>query len=70
MKNYTITVNGTAYDVSVEETGAGAALAAAPAVKKAAPAPHVIKIQLEASVEYPDGSIARERRHGDIQRRL
>ena len=39
MKNYTITVNGTAYDVSVEETGAGAAPAAAPAVKKAAPAP-------------------------------
>ncbi len=37
MKNYTITVNGTAYDVSVEETGAAAA-APAPAVKKAAPA--------------------------------
>ena len=25
MKNYTITVNGTVYDVTVEETGAGAA---------------------------------------------
>ena len=37
MKNYTITVNGTAYDVTVEENGAGAAPAAAP-VKKAAPA--------------------------------
>jgi len=36
MKNYTITVNGTAYDVTVEE-GAGQA-AAAPVVKKAAPA--------------------------------
>lgn len=35
MKNYTITVNGTAYDVTVEE-GAGQA-AAAPVVKKAAP---------------------------------
>ena len=41
MKNYTITVNGTVYDVTVEE-GAGTGMAAAPAVKaapKAAPAP-------------------------------
>ena len=38
MKNYTITVNGTAYDVTVEENGAGAsALAAAPAPKAATP---------------------------------
>ncbi|MDO4633283.1 MAG: biotin/lipoyl-containing protein [Eubacteriales bacterium] len=37
MKNYTITVNGVAYDVTVEEGGNGAA--AAPAAKKAAPAP-------------------------------
>ena len=36
MKNYRITVNGTAYDVAVEEVGAGAAPAAAPV---AAPAP-------------------------------
>ena len=34
MKNYTIIVNGTAYDVTVEETGAGAV--AAPAAPKAA----------------------------------
>lgn len=45
MKNYTITVNGNVYDVSVEEGGAGsvaAAPAAAPkaaAPKAAAPAP-------------------------------
>ena len=42
MKNYSITVNGTAYDVAVEELGAGAAPAAvaAPApVAAAAPAP-------------------------------
>lgn len=42
MKNYRITVNGTAYDVAVEELGAGAAPAAvaAPApVAAAAPAP-------------------------------
>ncbi len=39
MKNYTITVNGTAYDVCVEENGAAAAPAAAPkAAPKAAPA--------------------------------
>ncbi|MCH5203183.1 MAG: acetyl-CoA carboxylase biotin carboxyl carrier protein subunit [Oscillospiraceae bacterium] len=36
MKNYTITVNGTAYDVTVEENGEGAAPAAAPAAPKAA----------------------------------
>lgn len=42
MKNYTITVNGNVYDVTVEENGAGAAPAAAPkavAAPKAAPAP-------------------------------
>lgn len=42
MKNYTITVNGNVYDVSVEEGGAGS-VAAAPAPKAApkaaAPAP-------------------------------
>lgn len=46
MKNYRITVNGTAYDVAVEELGAGsvpatapqAPVAAAPAQKAAAPA--------------------------------
>jgi len=45
MKNYRITVNGTAYDVAVEELGAGAApavatpVAAAPVVAAPAPAP-------------------------------
>lgn len=41
MKNYTITVNGTAYSVTVEEgTGSAAPVAAAPvAAPKAAPAP-------------------------------
>ena len=40
MKNYTITVNGVAYSVTVEETAAGAApvAAAAPAPVAAAPA--------------------------------
>ncbi len=45
MKNYTITVNGNVYDVTVEENGAGQAPAAArpaapaAAAPKAAPAP-------------------------------
>lgn len=40
MKNYTITVNGNVYDVTVEEKAAGAAPAAASAPKApAAPAP-------------------------------
>ena len=46
MKRYTITVNGTPYDVTVEETGAAAsapvaapAAPAAPAPKAAAPSP-------------------------------
>ena len=39
MKNYTITVNGVAYDVTVEEKGAGAAQAAKPAAFAAAAAP-------------------------------
>ena len=42
MKNYTITVNGNVYDVTVEEKGAGAAPvapAAPTAAPKAAPAP-------------------------------
>lgn len=40
MKNYTITVNGTVYDVTVEEKAAGAAPAQAPvAAPTAAPAP-------------------------------
>ena len=39
MKNYTITVNGNVYDVTVEENGAGAApVARAAAAPKAAPA--------------------------------
>ena len=38
MKSYRITVNGTVYDVQVEETSGGAAPTAAP-VQSAAPAP-------------------------------
>ena len=39
MKNYTITVNGTVYEVSVEEGGAGSAPVRAAAPKAAPKAP-------------------------------
>ena len=38
MKRYTITVNGNAYDVTVDEADGSVAPVAAPAPKKAAPA--------------------------------
>ena len=38
MKNYTITVNGNVYDVTVEENGAASAPVAAPRKAAAAPA--------------------------------
>lgn len=60
MKNYTITVNGTVYDVTVEEGGAGsapvrtaapkAAPKAAPAAKAAAPAAGAGSVEVKASV--------------------
>ena len=60
MKNYTITVNGTVYDVTVEEGGAGsapvraaapkAAPKAAPAAAPAAPAASAGSIEVNASV--------------------
>ena len=39
MKNYTITVNGNVYDVTVEEGASTGAVATAPVANKAAPAP-------------------------------
>lgn len=59
MKNYRITVNGTAYDVAVEELGAGAAPAAAPvasapvAAAPAAPAPAPAASGAAGSVVVP-----------------
>ncbi len=38
MKSYTITVNGTVYDVTVEEKGAGSEIPAAPVTPAPAPA--------------------------------
>lgn len=54
MKNYTITVNGNVYDVTVEETGAGSvsAPAAAPkAAPKAAPAKAAAPVGAQGSVK-------------------
>lgn len=56
MKNYTITVNGVAYDVTVEEGGAGSApvRAAAPAAKPAAaPAPAAAAGGIEVKASVP-----------------
>ena len=58
MKNYTITVNGTVYEVSVEESGSAAApvASAAPkasAPKKAAAAPKAAGAQGSVKVEAP-----------------
>ena len=59
MKNYTITVNGNVYDVTVEENGAGAVQTAAPvaapkavapAAPKAAPAAGAGAVKVTASV--------------------
>ena len=56
MKSYTITVNGTAYEVTVEENGnaaapvAAAPKAAAPAPKAAAPAAGAGSVKVSAAV--------------------
>ncbi len=62
MKNYTITVNGNVYDVTVEENGAGTAPAAAAAPraaaapKAAAPAPKAAPAAGAGSVEVKAGA--------------
>ena len=56
MKAYTITVNGTAYEVEVEEKGgavAAAPRAAAPAPKAAAPAPKAAPAPAAAPAAKP-----------------
>ena len=55
MKNYTITVNGVAYNVTVEETAAGAAPVAAAPVAAAAPAP--VAAPAPAAAQGSAGSI-------------
>ena len=61
MKNYTITVNGTVYDVTVEENGAGAAPVARPAAAPkaapaAAPAPKAAPAGGAGSIEVKAGA--------------
>lgn len=61
MKNYTITVNGNVYDVTVEEKGAGAAAASAAAPKaaptpKAAPAPAAPKAAGAGKIQVKAGA--------------
>ena len=51
MKNYTITVNGTVYDVTVEEGGAGAGTATPAAAPKAAPKAAAPKAAAPAGAE-------------------
>ena len=55
MKNYRITVNGTSYDVSVEELSGGAAPVAAPvaAAPVAAPAPAAAPVAAPAPAAAP-----------------
>lgn len=56
MKNYTITVNGNVYDVTVEEKGAGAVPALKPApAPKAAPAP-VAKVAGAGNIQVKAGA--------------
>ena len=56
MKNYTITVNGNVYEVTVEEGVSGAPVAAAP-VKAAAPAPKKAAAPAPAAPAGAQGSI-------------
>ena len=61
MKNYTITVNGNVYDVTVEENGAGAAPVARPAAAPkaapaAAPAPKAAPAGGAGSIEVKAGA--------------
>ena len=75
MKNYTITVNGNVYDVTVEENGAGAPAAAPAAAPVAAPAePTVDEGELVAAItaaicaytgSSSDGFVVRSIRRAD-----
>ena len=80
MKNYTITVNGNVYDVTVEEGAAGAPVAAkAPAAPKAAPAapkaaaPAAAKAGAAGSVKIEAGAAGKvfklEKKAGDAVKR-
>ena len=54
MKNYTITVNGNVYDVTVEENGAGAVQTAAPVA-----APRLLLRQLQKQLRQQVQEVSR-----------
>ena len=56
MKNYTITVNGNVYDVTVEETTGGAAPAVSAPVPKRQPAPAAAKPSGAGSMKVTAGA--------------
>ena len=58
MKKYTITVNGTAYEVEVEDMGGAAATAPKAAAPKAAPAPAAAPAPKAAAPAPADGTIS------------
>mgnify|MGYP001037661376 CR=1 FL=1 len=68
MKNYTITVNGTVYEVSVEEGGAGSAPVRAAAPKAAAPAAAgavAVKASVPGKVLKVEASVGQAVKSGD-----
>ena len=66
MKNYTITVNGVAYDVVVEEKGAGAApVAAAPKAAAAAAGSVEVKASVPGKVLKVEASVGQAVKSGD-----
>lgn len=65
MKNYRITVNGTSYDVSVEELSGGAAPVAAPAPAAAPAAPAPAAGSVKVSSPMPGKILAVKANVGD-----
>ena len=59
MKNYTITVNGNVYDVTVEENGAGAVQTAAPVAAPKAVAPKAAPAAGAGSIQVKAGAAAK-----------
>ena len=57
MKNYTITVNGNVYDVTVEENGAGAVQTAAPVAAPKAVAPKAAPAAGAGSIQVKAGKV-------------
>ena len=65
MKSYTITVNGTAYEVTVEETGSVSAPAAAPKAAAAAAGSVEVKASVPGKVLKVEASVGQAVKSGD-----